>query len=62
FRQIPPDNVQLELLVVLRHAKTPEGWIKVQLSGVSSLRQGFFLHSGSVPVEQEGGKRIQPFH
>ncbi|WP_217478582.1 hypothetical protein, partial [Achromobacter marplatensis] len=41
--QILPDYLELEVLVVLRHVKTPEGWIYVQLSGVSSLATGFLF-------------------
>ncbi|WP_205413622.1 hypothetical protein, partial [Achromobacter insuavis] len=44
-RQILSNRIELELLVVLRHAKTPKGWIYVQLSGGSSFKGPFFMSS-----------------
>ncbi|MFC0355075.1 hypothetical protein, partial [Chromohalobacter japonicus] len=38
-------DVELEVVGVLRHV-TPESWIDVQLSGVSSLRRAFFCLEG----------------
>ncbi|MFY2049016.1 hypothetical protein ACOTC8_29665, partial [Achromobacter xylosoxidans] len=44
--QVRLHHFDLELLFVLRHVKTPEGWINIQLSGVSSRGAVFLCFGG----------------
>ncbi|WP_207385561.1 hypothetical protein, partial [Achromobacter xylosoxidans] len=45
-------------LFVLRHVKTPEGWINIQLSGVSSHAGGFFFLGQALASDVgPGGRR-----